>query len=176
MFNIIQAGNKIKWIRVWTSSKSPTQKKSCRTSTANVEITHHWSPKRSSRHLPPWPMGRITYTNWYASQSIQVLKYIPKGLLMDRPQRRPQPQYAPIGAPWRIDPNVRKPQQKKNPGREKQAWLLCWHILRTLPLLLGVDEWEHTNTSQILPSQQAMPLWIQPSNSPVHCVEVFPLH
>ena len=57
---------------------------------------------------------------------------------MDCPQWRPQLQSAPIGPPWRGDPNVRKSRQKKNVGREKQSRLLCWYIIGTLPILLGL--------------------------------------
>ena len=64
---------------------------------------------------------------------------------MDRPQCRPRLQLAPIGTPWSGDPNVRKPRQKRNVGREKQARLLCRYIIGTLPLLLGLDEGDQEN-------------------------------
>ena len=105
-----------------------------------MEITNHWIPNRSSRQLPSRPVGQITSTTQHASQSIEVLKCQPKGLLMDRPSWRTRFQEAPIGTPWRGDPNVRKLQQKNNVGREKQARLLCPSIIGTLPLLLGFDE------------------------------------
>ena len=66
-------------------------------------------------------------------------------MLIERPQRRPWLKQALIGTPWRGDLHVRTPRQKENLECEEQAWLLCWHILRTLSLLLGVDEWHQEN-------------------------------
>ena len=90
-------------------------------------------------------MGRITSPTRHASQSIVVLKRQPEGLLIGSPQWRSQLQSAYIGTPWRVDQNVRKPRQKKNLWREKQAWLLWWYIIGTLPLFLGLDVREQEN-------------------------------
>ena len=110
-----------------------------------MERAYHWRPKWGSRKLILRPVGRITSQTRHASQSIAVLKCQPKCLLMDRPQWCLRLQLATIGAPWRGKPNFRKPQQNKNVGHEKQARLLCWHVIGSLPILLGLDERDQEN-------------------------------
>ena len=62
-------------------------------------------------------------------------------------------------------------------GTSLERYRYYWGWMRETKKIRGSETVSlNSNTSQILPSQQAIPLLMHPSNSPVHCVEVSPLH